>query len=212
MHVKKKNYLNLKIKIMRFIVFFFVLSLCTTRTTVYARGDTTRQYLFNSNLSNGYKLVYKHNDSLQYLFLSKGKMLKLLSTEEIYNKQSLLGFVTADFDDYFVLVHTLHVVNIYDPIMFDLFEKKTASIVLKGFYLDAKNNMLLYHNNDSMKLYNVISHDTETFAFPMQDSGSTWLVNKIAIKSITTGTLTVTFYDDRDAFDGGRQKIKSYKR
>lgn len=197
---------------MRFLTSLSLL-LSGTFTMVCAQNDTAKQYLFNSTLTNGYKLVYKYDDSLQYLYLNKGKTLKLLSTEDIYNKQSLLGFVPADFDEYFVLVHTLHVTNIYDPIMFELVEKKLGLSILKGNYIDAENNMLLYYdNNDTMKLYNIRKRTMKTFEMPVKDTATNWLINKIRIKNITPAYLTVTFYKDKDAADADRLSTKIYKR
>lgn len=74
------------------------------------QDDTTLEsYKFDITLSHGYSLFYKIDDSLQYLYLRHGNKLDKVSWEYKDNKQSLLGYIAYDFDKYFVLLHSLHV-------------------------------------------------------------------------------------------------------
>ncbi len=177
-------------------------------------GDEKPAYGFDTTLKGGYSLYFATDDSLQYLYLRKGATLKILSTEEINHRSSLLGFVPVDFDDYFVLAHTLHTVHQQDPIICELYDKKKMTIVLKADYISGQGNYLLLHNissvtGDSMQLYNVVTRQTESFPFPMQDSGDDRLVNAIKIKTIAPGNMTVTYYTNADFVV---EKVKTYKR
>ena len=140
-----------------------MLLLCLAYTGVHAQNDEdVPEYKFDTTLSRGYSLVYKTDDSLQYLYLRHGSKLTQISYEEKYNKQSLLGYIAYDFDEYFVLLHTMHVVGNQDPMMFDLVEKKTANVVFKGDYIDAKDSLILFHAQDTMRLYNIYTKKNRT--------------------------------------------------
>jgi len=137
-------------------------------------------------------------------------MLKLISYEEKYHKPCLLGYIAHDFDKYFVLLHTLHVWRNENPMDFELFEKKTAKVIFKGYYIDAKDSLILFHTQDSMRLYNINTRKIEAFNFPELDEGfSDRLINMIRIKDIAPGVLTITYYKDPDQDEPA---IKKYKR
>ncbi len=174
--------------------------------------DKKPTYGFDTTLKGGYFLHYTTDDSLQYLYLRKGEKLKLISTEEIYNKQYLLGFVAADFDDHFLLVHTMHILHQEDPIMCDLYEKKTMNLVMRSYFITWEGNYLLLHNADGtnrMQLYNLTTKKSEYFLLPDETKHDARLVNAIKIKAITTESLTLKYYITPDL---DVQKVKVYKR
>lgn len=192
-------------------VFVCLLLLCLAFTGVHAQDEEeTPEYLFDTSLSHEYSLVYKTDDSLQYLFLRHGAKLTQISWEYKENKQSLLGYIAYDFDKYFVLLHTMHVVGNQDPMMFDLIEKKTAKVVFKGDYIDARDSLILFHAQDTMRLYNIYTKRIEQFDLPpLDDVQSDRLINMIRIKSITPGALTITYYKNPDE---NKPVIKKYVR
>jgi len=189
--------------------------LCFALTCANAQDDSDDEkpsYGFDTTLKGGYFLHYATDDSLQYLYLRKGRKLKLINKEEIYNKPSLLGFVAADFDSCFLLVHTMHILHQEDPIMCELYEKKTMSIVMKSYFITWEGDYLLLHNADAtnrMQLYNVKSKKGEYFLLPNETKDDDRLVNAIKIKSVTAEALTLEYYTTPD-FDV--QKVKVYKR
>lgn len=93
---------------------------------------------------------------------------------------------------------------------FELFEKSTATVVLKGYYIDALDSVVLYHDEQMMRLYNVNTGKTEKFNFLKLGS---WrkdkLVNMIRLKKITPKTMEVQYYDDADKM---KAKTKVYTR
>ena len=180
-------------------------------------GIPGKEYDFDTTLKGGYSIVYKTDDSLQYLFLKKGDFCKQISVDEKENSTQLLGFKLADFDDYFVLGHNLHIWQPEDQTEFELIEKKTGNIIIHASYIDAdeKNSLILYYNatresfSDSMKLFNIVTKTTESFAVPMDDKEDTRLINKIRIKKISPKYFTVSFFPN---IDSGKEIEKKYKR
>ena len=72
--------------------------------------DEIVPYDYDTSLKGGYSILFKVDDSLQYLYLKKGNntITELSSTSRgmLYKN---LGYVGADFQDYFVLVHSFGV-------------------------------------------------------------------------------------------------------
>jgi len=188
-----------------------ILLLCSACTSLHAQDDEDKpEYKFDTSLSHGYSLVYKTDDSLQYLYLRHGKNMSQISWEYKENKQSMLGYIAYDFDKYFVLLRTLHVFRNEIPMDFELFEKETAKVVFKGYYIDAKDSVILLHNQRNMELYNIRTEKIESFDFPKLDNAfSDRLINMIRIKGITPHALTITYYKGPDNYDPA---VKTYKR
>src|SRR3569623_296024 len=116
-----------------FICMLFCLAL--VRVNAQDNSDDEKPtYDFDTTLKGGCSLYYTTDDTMQYLYLRKGNKLKLISSDDIGAHQSMLCIISGDFDDYFVLTHTLHLVHQQDPIMCDLFEKKTMRLVMKSYY------------------------------------------------------------------------------
>lgn len=173
-------------------------------------NTTSESYKFDTTLSHGYSLFYKIDDSLQYLYLRHGNKLDKISWEYKESKQSMLGYIAHDFDKHFVLLHTLHVVGNEDPMSFELFEKNTARVVLKGYYIDAMYSVMLYHDEQMMRLYNVNTGKTEAFDFPeLGNWRKDKLVNMIRLKKITPKTMEIEYYADAEKMEA---KTKVYTR
>ncbi len=167
-----------------------------------------KQYDFAKTLKGGYSLSYIVDDSDQHLFLVKGKFRKEISSEDKYNSQTSLGIKAADFDNSFVLLHllSLHHRNGSDPNPFELIEKKTGNVIFKNYFIDAdeKNNSILYFNptketfGDSMFLYNIVTKEVKSFVLPVENKEDGRLINRIKIKSLSTKSLKVSFFNDVD--------------
>ena len=188
-----------------------ILLMCAAGTGLRAQDDEgVPEYKFNTSLSHGYSLVYRTDDSLQYLYLHKGKMLKQISWEYKENKQSLLGYIAYDFDKYFVLLRTLHVLGNDIPMDFKLFDKKTAKVILEGYYIDALDSVVLYHDQHNMKLYNVNTGKTTVFNFPkLADWRRDKLINMIRLKTVAPHEIVIEYNDD---IDNEKRIIKKYKK
>jgi hypothetical protein len=158
-------------------------------------------YSFDTTLKGGYSISYRTDDSMQYLFLTKGVFSKQISSEDKTMTTKLLGFKVADFENHFILLHTLHVLGGDDPNEFELIEKTSGDITLNAAYIDSDEelNSILYFDDTKeffgheMFLYNVQTKKTETFRFPFEDADAR-LINKIRIKSLTSKFLIVTYY------------------
>lgn len=198
---------------------FICTILCFALLKAKAQDSTDEEkpeYKFDSTLKGGYSLYYTTDDSLQYLYLRKGDTLRLIRTDDIsnQNRQTMLGFIAADFNDYFILVHALQRKQLQEyPIPCELFEKKTAAKVLEADFITNDDDYILLHNsrskNDSLRLYNVDTKKIETFAMPTKVEGYDKLINSIELKAITTARLTLIFCISTEPYI---EKHKTYKR
>ncbi|WP_153799414.1 hypothetical protein [Foetidibacter luteolus] len=136
--------------------------------------ENVRPYEYDTVLKGGYSILLKVDDSLQYLYLKKGNrtIAELSSTSKGMLYKSL-GYVGADFTNYFVLVHSFGSGNAHQ---IELINKKTGANLLKdgAAWIDAdeKKEFLLYSENetpnrkDKMILYNVGSGKKYYLRFP----------------------------------------------
>ena len=64
-------------------------------------------YDYGTTLKGGYKILFKVDDSLEYLYLKKGnKTIIELSSMSKGLPYKNLGYIGADFTHYFILVHS----------------------------------------------------------------------------------------------------------
>ena len=120
-------------------------------------------YDFDTILKNGYNLHFERikkseeiNDIECQLTLVKGE--KIIDTLNIMGYGPVmknLGYIGADFNDYFAFVQSFGSGN---PHEMQLLRKKDANEILSGFIVDAdeKNELLLYCKGyDSLMLYDI---------------------------------------------------------
>lgn len=164
-------------------------------------SDELAPYDYDTTLTGGYKILFKANDSLQYLFLKKGDKIitELASTSKgmLYKN---LGYVGADFKDYFVLLHSFGSGN---PNYIELIKKANGQNILKSgaafIDISKKQCMLLYCNkdvpstDDKMILYNVTTKQRQLFSFPSDIFDEPEILNRIKIKKLTDKLLVITY-------------------
>ena len=120
-------------------------------------------YYFDTLLKNGYNLHFERikkseviNDIECQLTLVKGK--NIIDTLNIMGSAPVmknLGYIGADFNDYFVFVQSFGIGN---PHEMQLLRKEDAAKIVSGFIVDAdeKNELLLYCKGyDSLMLYDI---------------------------------------------------------
>jgi hypothetical protein len=161
------------------------------------KNQTGVPYSFDTILSNGYKLIYKAEDSLQHLFLEKDSMSKEISISSISIAQKELGYAAMDFTNSFLLLHSFDSGTVDFA---ELIEKKTGDVIVSGFYIDAdqEKEFLLYGQIDpvttdeNMVLYNIKTKEKKTYDYP---EGITLIPKEKAIEihSLSDHTLTILY-------------------
>jgi hypothetical protein len=110
------------------------------RSTSYPKDTIIKSQM----LKGGYRLAYRHNDSINYLAIEKGTMSNELGEGEADASMPLetLGYLYVDFENYFAIVIHTDVkplkVSIYD---------KTGRLLVYGltpFYVDTVKGLLMY--------------------------------------------------------------------
>jgi len=181
-----------------------------------AQADSTDEvepYDYDTTLKGGYTISFKVDDSLQYLYLKKGNrtVTELSSTSRglLYKN---LGYVGADFTNYFVLVHSFGSGN---PHYIELIKKSTGKNVLKDgaawIDVDEEKEYLLYSDNDlpdkkdKMTLYNVRTAQKQLFNFPGDIFAEPEVLNRIQISKLTDKQLVIKY----DTEEGSQTKVYS---
>ena len=179
--------------------------------TVYT--DNVEPYGSDTTLIGGYTISFKVDDSLQYLYLKKGNktITELASTSRglLYKN---LGYVGADFQDYFVLVHSFGSGN---PNYIELIKKSTGKNILKkgAAWIDVsvKKGLLLYSENDvpnaknKITLYNIHTLQKQFFSFPSDIFNEPQVLNRIRISKLTDKQLIIKY----DTEKGSKTKMYS---
>lgn len=176
-------------------------------------AEDIEPYDYVTKLSGGYTISFKVDNSLQYLYLKKGRrtITELASTSRGILYKSL-GYVGADFKDYFVLVHSYGSGNPHD---IELIKKTTGQNLLKGgawIDVDEKKEFLLYSENDvpspkdKMTLYNIRTGQKQRFNFPKDIFDEPEILNRIQISKLTDKQLVIKYDTEK------RSKLKVYRR
>lgn len=146
-----------------FYIFILTIFIAISSTAQVVSSDDVEAYDYDTILKGGYTISFKVDDSLQYLYLKKGnKTITELSSASRGLLYKNLGYVGADFTNYFILVHSFGSGN---PHYIELIKKRTGENVLKDgaawIDVDEKREFLLYSDNDvtdpndKMTLFNV---------------------------------------------------------
>jgi hypothetical protein len=170
-------------------------------------------YDYDTTLIGGYKISFKADDSLQYLYLKKGDTtISELASTSTGMPYKNLGYVGADFKDYFVLVHSFGSGN---PNYIELIKKATGQNNLRSgaAWIDVseRQGLLLYCNKDvpspkdKMILYNVNSNRSEPYNFPSDIFNEPEILNRISIKKLTDKQLVIKYETEK----GSKTKLYS---
>lgn len=167
--------------------------------------DDEEPYDYDTTLKGGYIVSFKVDDSLQYLYLKKGnKTITKLSSTTRGMPYKNLGYVGADFSNYFVLVHSFGSGN---PHYIELIKKSNGKNILKdgAVWIDVeeKKEYLLYGENDmpdkkdKMTLYNVRTGQKQLFGFPTDVFGRPEVLNRIKISKLTDKQLVIKYETEK---------------
>lgn len=178
-----------------------------------SKPDDLEPYDYRTNLIGGYKILFKADDSLEYLYLTRGnKQIAELASDSRGGTYKGLGYVGADFKAYFVFVHSYGSGN---PHEIELIKKSTGKNALKAnaWWIDVieKKEVLLYSSqdvptaNDSMTLYNIKTQQKRYFPFPKDIFDEPMILYRIKIKSLTDKFLIIDYEVN------GHYKTKKYK-
>jgi len=187
--------------------------ICASSFAQTQSTDEVEPYDYDTTLAGGYKITFKVDDSLQYLYLKKGNktITELASTSRgmLYKN---LGYVGADFNAYFVFVHSFGSGN---PNYIELIKKATGQNVLKEgtawIDVDEKKGFLLYSDNDvpnpkdKMILYNINTGQRQNFRFPTDIFDGPQVLNRIQIQKLTSKQLVIQY----DTEKGAKTKVYS---
>lgn len=191
---------------------YSIIFILLVASSVYSQSE--EKYDYPTKLKGGYSILFKVDRELQYLYLRKGrKIIDELSSCSRGLLQKNLGYIGADFTDYFVLVHSFGSGNPHD---IELIKKQTGKNLLKNgrAWIDAdeRKEYLLFSENDvpkkkdKMILLNIKTGKKQYFSFPLDIFDAPEILNRIEIKKITGNQLVIEY----DTENG--TKVKSYKR
>jgi hypothetical protein len=197
-------------------IFIFIATLffCVSSNAQVGSTAELEPYDYDTTLKGGYTILFKADDSLQYLYLKKGNNtigeLASASKGMLYKS---LGYVGADFKKYFVLVHSFGSGN---PHQIELIEKTTGRNILKegAAWIDKneEKEILLYCDNgvptakDKMILFNARTGTKQVFNFPSDIFNEPEILTRIQIEKVTD-KLLVLKYESKNVY-----KTKMYSR
>ncbi len=167
--------------------------------------DEIEPYEYDTILKGGYTILFKADDSLQYLYLKKGdKIITELSSCSRGLLYKNLGYVAADFKDFFVLAHSFGTGN---PHSIELIKKINGKNVLNDWaaWIDVieDKEMLLYCDNDvptardKMILLNVRTGQKQFFTFPADIFTEAQILNRIKIEKLTAKELVLKYETEK---------------
>lgn len=171
------------------------------RPNLIQKSDTLIEpYRYDTVLKNGYKILFKVDKTQQYLFLSGSDINKEISSESIGLPYKSLGYIIADFDNYFVLAHSFGSGN---PTYIELIKKQDGkNVITEGSVWIAANEdlgLLLYSitptpsKMDKMTLLDVEGRKKINFSFPYQIFGESSVLDRIKVDSFTNNYLSIEY-------------------
>jgi hypothetical protein len=177
-----------------------------------SEADEIEPYDYPTKLIGGYNILFKADDSTEYLYLTRGnKRIAELASDVRGGLYKSLGYVGADFKEYFVFVHSYGSGN---PHEIELIKKTTGKNILKtdAWWIDVvkKKEALLYSDQDvpttkdKMILYSVSTGKKRLLSFPNDVFNEPMILYRIKIKALTDKYLIIQ-YDTN-----GHSKMKKY--
>ena len=163
--------------------------------------DDVEPYDYDTTLKGGYTISFKVDDSLQYLYLKKGnKTITELSSTSRGMLYKNLGYVGADFTNYFVFVHSF---GSGKPHYIELIQKKTGKNILTDgsawIDVDTIKQVLLYSKNDvpdekdKMTLLDIKTLKQKEYSFPKEIFDGPEKLNRIELVNVTDKTFTIKY-------------------
>lgn len=160
-------------------------------------------YDYQTTLTGGYRLVFHTSNDLKHLTVYKGNQrIRRLNSVSCGLPNKNLGYVGADFQDYFVLVQSFGSGN---PHYIELIRKSNGRNVIsrEACLIDSseKFSLLLYSEActpdrmDSFAVLNVKSGKKHYLRFPEFMFVDTAVLSRIKISSISKVRLTLKFED-----------------
>lgn len=194
-----------------FLIYVVTIFISFSSTAQSILPEDIEPYEFDTTLKGGYTISFKVDDSLQYLFLKKdSKLISELSSTSKGLPCKNLGYVGADFTNYFVLVHSFGAGN---PAYIELVKKTNGENLLKDgaawIDVDEKREYLLYSDTDvpdkkdKMTLLNVRTGQKQSFTFPNDIFDGPEVLNRIHINRLNKKQLVIKYETE----DGSRIKI-----
>jgi hypothetical protein len=192
---------------------YIFLLLFLSTVNLFAQTNTAEPYDFPTKLKGGYNLVFKADSDSQYLYLTnKSKTIAEIASTDKGALYKSLGYIAADFNNYFVLAHSYGSGN---PTSIALIKKTTGKNILNSSacWIAAieKQGILLYCNTDvpsekdKMILYHIASGKMRSFKFPADIFSEPQILNRIEIISLTNKQLVIKYEVD------GKAKQKAYQ-
>jgi hypothetical protein len=152
---------------------------------------------YNRTLKSGYRIESSTDDSLMYLHLKKGNaVIAEISSHTKGLPLKGLGYVGADFTNYFALVHSFGAGN---PHYMELINKADGKNILNhnAEWIDASEELqaVLYTDidagNKKFILYDCTNNKKNTFNLPSDITGP---INEMEIENITSRQLIIKYY------------------
>ncbi len=197
-----------------FFIFILTIFISVSSQAQTTSLDEVEPYGYDTTLKGGYIISFKVDDSLQYLYLKKGnKTITKLSSTSRGLPYKNLGYVGADFINYFVLVYSFGGGN---PHYIDLIKKATGQNLFKNapawIGADQKKEYLLYSDNDvpdkknEMTLLNIRTGKRQYFKFPNDIFDGAEVLNRIEINRLNDKQLVIKYETKKGS------KMKLYNR
>jgi hypothetical protein len=156
---------------------------------------------YTTHLKGGYNVFLKANGDTEYLYLRKqSRIISELSSGERGMLFKNLGYIGADFANYFVLVHSFGSGN---PHEIELISKKTGKSILKDgacwIGVVESDESLLYSevdvpsSKDKMILYSLKSGKKQLLDFPADIFDEPQILNRIEILTLSNKLLVIRY-------------------
>ena len=163
-------------------------------------------YEYDTILKGGYTILFKTDDSLEYLYLKKGnKIINELSSCSKGLPYKNLEYVAVDFKEYFVLAHSFGSGN---PHIIELIKKINGKNIIKDWsaWIDVieDKDMLLYCENDvpntkdKMTLLNIKTGQKKLLNFPEDIFDEPQVLNRIAIDKLSDKELILKYETEKE--------------
>ena len=189
------------------LAYFFIplLFFCTSLKAQEDSLSTIERYTYDTILKGGYKIIFNVDDSMQYLYLKQHhKIITELSSCSRGLPYKNLGYLAADFQNYFLLAHSFGSGN---PTNIELIEKRTGKNILPNgaAWIDVieSKQMLLYSEQDvpgekdQMVLYDIPTKKKQWFHFPKAVFGEPQVLNRISISKLTATALIIKYETEK---------------
>lgn len=191
-------------KLICFLLCISFLGLDTNAQSLHTKGrDITESYAeaYSTSLKGGYKLLVTRDNEVDRLYLKKqNRIISQLSVGSAGLPFKNLGYLGADYQNYFVLVNSFGAGN---PHQIGLIRKSTGKNIFKreAWWIGAveRNETLLYSENDvpsaknKMVLYYLKSGKRLFFDFPQDVLDEPQILNRIKIADLTNNTLVIEY-------------------